>query len=94
MQCKDRHMYHFTLLSLLTYLYIHLKLFSHGTSCAGIIAGRKGTDCGVGIAYNAQISGKIRALFDSEVELRSICNYSAVKYVFCFINVKFPKPCQ
>lgn len=30
---------------------------SHGTSCAGIIAGRKGTDCGVGIAYDAQISG-------------------------------------
>lgn len=40
----------------LIYIFI-LHCCSHGTSCAGIIAGRKGTDCGVGIAYDAQISG-------------------------------------
>ncbi len=30
---------------------------SHGTSCAGIIAMEKNSHCGVGVAYNSQITG-------------------------------------
>ena len=31
---------------------------SHGTKCAGIIAGSNNTDCGIGIAFDAQIASK------------------------------------
>ena len=30
---------------------------SHGTQCAGIIAGENNRRCGVGLAYNAKIAG-------------------------------------
>lgn len=30
---------------------------SHGTSCAGIIAMEKNNECGVGVAYQASITG-------------------------------------
>lgn len=33
-------------------------MFSHGTNCAGIIAGEYNGNCGVGIAFNAQIASK------------------------------------
>lgn len=32
--------------------------FSHGTNCAGIIAGEDNAICGVGVAFEAQISSK------------------------------------
>ena len=32
--------------------------YSHGTNCAGIIAGGDNNNCGVGIAYDAQIASK------------------------------------
>ena len=35
-------------------------IFSHGTRCAGVIAGKRNGICrnGGGIAYNAQLAGK------------------------------------
>lgn len=38
-----------------TFLQINL---SHGTNCAGIIAGGDNNICGVGVAFGAQIASK------------------------------------
>ena len=37
------------------------KLFddTHGTRCAGQIAAQKNDICGIGIAYNSRVAGKI-----------------------------------
>ena len=42
--------------------------FSHGTKCAGIIAGGDNKRCGVGVAFGAQISSK---------GLELVCMYTA-----------------
>ena len=43
---------------------------SHGTKCAGIIAGGNNDNCGVGIAYNAKIAGKEKQNFKGG---RAVC---------------------
>lgn len=37
-------------------------IFSHGTKCAGVIAGKRDGECrnGDGIAYNVQLAGKYK----------------------------------
>ena len=44
------------------YMYFHY-LFSHGTRCAGEIAAARDNDvCGVGVAYNSKVAGKLLTL--------------------------------
>jgi hypothetical protein len=40
-----------------------LNIFSHGTRCAGASSGKANNGlCGVGVAYNSNIAGKIKCL--------------------------------
>ncbi|XP_078354915.1 uncharacterized protein LOC144639494 isoform X2 [Oculina patagonica] len=58
---------------------------SHGTNCAGIIAGGNNSNCGVGIAFGAQIAG-IR-LFDENSELNDESNARALSYKTQLIDI-------
>ena len=46
------------LFAIVCYYYYYYYYFSHGTKCAGFIAGQNDTNCGVGIAFGAQISSR------------------------------------
>ena len=56
-----------TILQSFLYLIFHLSYFtisSHGTRCAGeIVAVANNSNCGVGVAYNAKVGGKIAAQY-------------------------------
>ncbi len=47
----------------LVFMNYFLNIFSHGTRCAGASSGKANNGlCGVGVAYNSNIAGKIKCL--------------------------------
>ena len=57
----------------------------HGTPCAGIVSAAKNTDtCGVGIAYNSNLAGKLSCL-----GRKGFCSalFDVAILTSCFLNI-------